>query len=47
MWRDRLIYNPLKAIACIIALCFAAALILTGLAGAIWGTVEVFRLVFN
>lgn len=43
MWRDRLVFNPLKTIACIIAMCLGVSLIITGLVGAIWGTVEVVK----
>lgn len=44
-WRDRTL-NPIKSILCFIGIAFAAALVLTGLAGAIWATVEMVRMVF-
>ena len=44
MWRDRDTYlNPVKTVASFLAIAFAAALIITGLVGAIWGTVEVVK----
>jgi len=44
-WRDRT-FNPLKSILCFIGLAAAAALIMTGMAGVLWGLVEAVRMVF-
>jgi len=41
-WRDRT-FNPIKSLLCFIGIAFAAALIMTGMDGAIWGVVEMVK----
>jgi len=42
-WKDRTAQHNLSIIIYIISIALAAALIITGLVGAIWGAVEMFR----
>ena len=47
MWRDSdKIFNPIKSLLCALGLALFGALVLTGLVGAIWATVEMVRMVF-
>lgn len=42
-WKDRTAQHNLSIIIYIVSIATVTALIITGLVGAIWGTVEVFR----
>lgn len=45
-WKDRDTYmNPVKSITCVLGIAAIAALVLIGIAGAIWAVVEAVRVV--